>query len=97
LCPSAEPEPSAGAVIIILVDSNILNMSEFTLQMLVGTTSASRSDGAGDNKIVGAFGEGGSDLSCRQYTGHYIVIIGFSTFRQAFMYLDPAKPSGMRE
>ena len=71
----AQGPPAAEKVAIILVDSVILNMSSYSLQLYMGKS-------------------GSSNCEKEKYAGHYILLIGYNSFRQAFMHLDPAKPAG---
>jgi len=66
------PDEFVETVVIILVDSLLLNMSSYAFSML----------------------EDAGEVDTSRYAGHYILLIGFSAFRNSFMYLDPAKSEG---
>lgn len=84
------PRGSGDAVVIILVDSTLLNMAPYTFGMLrFAGDSDSDSDSASKSGSTAS-----SVYYTGHYTGHYILLIGYSSFRESFMYLDPARPAG---
>ena len=89
-------------VVIVLLDSTTLNMSPFSFELWQGSSDGeggSNSDGgsssnSNSNSDGGSSSSGNSSSSGDKYMGHYIVLIGYSAFRDSLMFLDPARPAG---